>query len=51
MLTVVKDANQPGFPTLTGKLAAKRAQVIVLGPDELNISRDLLGLTVLLPGS
>lgn len=44
VLTVVKGANQPGFPTLAGKLAAKRAQVMVLGPDELNISRDLLGL-------
>ncbi|MEA4883102.1 MAG: electron transfer flavoprotein subunit beta/FixA family protein [Clostridia bacterium] len=44
VLTVVKDVNQPGFPTLTGKLAARNAQIPVLGPDELGLSRDRLGL-------
>lgn len=44
VLTVVKDLNQPGFPTLAGKLAAKNAEIPVLGPDELGVSRDVLGL-------
>lgn len=44
LLTVVKDLNEPGFPTLAGKIAAKRADIPVLGPDELGISRDLVGL-------
>ncbi len=45
VLTVVKDVNQPGFPTLAGKLGARNAQIPVFGPDELGLSRDIVGLS------
>lgn len=44
LVTVVKDINQPGFPTLAGKIAAKSADVPVLGPAELGIDPATVGL-------
>ncbi len=44
LVTVVKDINQPGFPTLAGKIAAKNADVPVLGPAELGIDPAIVGL-------
>lgn len=45
LLTVVKDINQPGFPTLAGKLAAKAAPVPLLIPDDLGLTPDTVGLS------
>jgi electron transfer flavoprotein beta subunit len=47
VVTVVKDINQPGFPTLSGKLKAKAREIPVLTPDDLGFSPDDVGL----PGS
>lgn len=44
LLTVVKDINQPGFPTLQGKLRAKNVDIIVWGPDDLGLAKEELGL-------
>ncbi|MDD4294988.1 MAG: electron transfer flavoprotein subunit beta/FixA family protein [Candidatus Omnitrophica bacterium] len=45
LLTVVKEINEPRMPSLRGKMTAKKANVIVWGNAELNISHDMLGLT------
>lgn len=45
VITVVKDINQPGFPTLAGKLKAKTCDIPVLIPDDLGLSRDDIGLS------
>ena len=45
VVTVVKDINQPGFPTLSGKLKAKSRDIRVLIPDDLGLSSDDVGLT------
>jgi electron transfer flavoprotein beta subunit len=45
VVTVVKDINQPGFPTLSGKLKAKSRDIRVLIPDDLGLSGDDVGLT------
>lgn len=45
VLTVVKDINQPGFPTLAGKLRAKKATIPVLTPADLGLREDEVGLT------
>ncbi len=45
LVTVVKDINQPGFPTLSGKLAAKAAPVPLLTPDDLGLTGDTAGLS------
>ncbi len=44
LVTVVKDINQPGFPTLAGKIAAKSADVPVLGPADVGIDPAVVGL-------
>lgn len=44
VMTVVKDINQPGFPTLSGKLRAKSQEIPVLTPDDLGLSGDDVGL-------
>jgi electron transfer flavoprotein beta subunit len=45
VVTVVKDINQPGFPTLSGKLKAKSKEIPVLVPDDLGLSSDDVGLS------
>jgi electron transfer flavoprotein beta subunit len=45
VVTVVKDINQPGFPTLSGKLKAKSREIRVFIPDDLGLSSDDVGLT------
>lgn len=45
VVTVVKDINQPGFPTLSGKLKAKSREIRVFVPDDLGLSSDDVGLT------
>ena len=44
VVTVVKDMNQPGFPTLSGKLRAKAVDIPVLTPDELELCSSDVGL-------
>ncbi|MGB4338420.1 MAG: electron transfer flavoprotein subunit beta/FixA family protein [Bacillota bacterium] len=44
VVTVVKDINQPGFPTLAGKITAKNADIPVLGPDDIGVDRVRVGL-------
>ncbi|MBM7868351.1 electron transfer flavoprotein subunit beta [Heliobacterium gestii] len=44
MATVNKDINEPGFPTLKGKLKAKETVVPVYGPVELGLDPAELGL-------
>lgn len=45
VLTVIKDINQPGFPTLAGKLKAKKTTIPVLTPADLGLREDEVGLT------
>jgi len=45
VVTVVKDINQPGFPTLAGKVRARDADVRVLSPEELGLDGGLVGLS------
>lgn len=45
VLTVVKDINQPGFPTLAGKIAARNVEIPVLTLEGLDLSSDHTGLT------
>lgn len=44
LVTVVKDINEPGFPTLKGKLDAANTPIDVWGPEELGIDKSQLGL-------
>lgn len=44
LLSVVKDINQPGFPTLQGKLRARGVEISAWGPDELDLAKEELGL-------
>jgi len=44
VLTVVKEVANPRLPTLRGKQKAKRAEIPVWGPDELQVSNDEIGL-------
>lgn len=44
LVTVVKGINEPGFPTLAGKLRAREAAVPVWGPEELGLAPEELGL-------
>ncbi|SHE57705.1 electron transfer flavoprotein beta subunit [Desulfofundulus australicus DSM 11792] len=44
LVTVVKGINQPGFPTLAGKLRAKEVQVPVWGPEDVGLVPDEIGL-------
>ncbi|HHW44949.1 MAG TPA: electron transfer flavoprotein subunit beta/FixA family protein [Desulfotomaculum sp.] len=44
LVTVVKGINQPGFPTLAGKLRAKEVPVPVWGPAELGVAPEEVGL-------
>lgn len=44
MGSVVKGINEPGFPTLNGKLRAKATEVPILGPGDINVPETELGL-------
>ena len=44
MLSVVKEINVPRLCTLGGKVRAKKAEIPVVGADELNIPQEHLGL-------
>jgi electron transfer flavoprotein beta subunit len=44
LVSVVKDINQPGFPTLDGKSRARSVPVTVWGPEELGLAPDETGL-------
>ena len=45
VITVVKDINQPGFPTLAGKIRAREAEVRMLSHEELGLDADAVGLS------
>jgi electron transfer flavoprotein beta subunit len=44
LATVIKDINEPSFPTLAGKLRAGKAEVPVWEPGELGLDNGKLGL-------
>ncbi|NLS45156.1 MAG: electron transfer flavoprotein subunit beta/FixA family protein [Firmicutes bacterium] len=44
LVTVIKDINQPEFPTLAGKLNAKSREIPIFSPDDLGISNNEVGL-------
>lgn len=44
LITVVKEINVPRFPSLKGKIRAKRSSIIVYGPDNIACDRDKAGL-------
>ena len=45
VITVVKDINQPGFPTLAGKIRARKAEVRMLSHEKLGLGADAVGLS------
>lgn len=45
MITVVKDINHPGFPTLAGKIRARGAEVLTLDHEQLALDSDAVGLS------
>lgn len=45
MLTVVKEINEPRLPSLKGKMAAKKAEIIKWGAADIGAEADKLGLT------
>lgn len=44
VLTVVKEINEPRLPSLRGKIAAKKAQIVHWKADDLQCARDKIGL-------
>lgn len=44
LITVNKDINEPGFPTLAGKLRAKQVEITIWRPEELGLDKSELGL-------
>ncbi|ABO48915.1 electron transfer flavoprotein beta-subunit [Desulforamulus reducens MI-1] len=44
LLTVNKDINEPGFPTLKGKLKAKQVDISIWSSEELDLDKSELGL-------
>ncbi|HPF16493.1 MAG TPA: electron transfer flavoprotein subunit beta/FixA family protein [Thermotogota bacterium] len=44
LITVLSDLNRPGMPTLKGKMDSRRATLITLTADDLDIRSDELGL-------
>lgn len=44
LVSVVRDINQPGFPTLAGKIHARKADIPVWTNEELGIESSQLGL-------
>ncbi len=45
LITVVKDINVPRLPTLKGKLVAKKAEIPILTPDEVDADMERIGLS------
>lgn len=45
LITVVKDINIPRLPTLKGKLIAKKAEVPILTPADVDAEEDRIGLS------
>lgn len=45
LITVVKDINIPRLPTLKGKLIAKKIEIPVLSPADVDAEEDRIGLT------
>jgi len=45
LFTVVKEINIPRLPTLKGKLAAKKTEIVVLTPPDLEIEMERIGLS------
>ena len=44
IMTVVKEINEPRLPSLKGKMAAKRAEIIKWGAEDIGAESDKLGL-------
>jgi len=44
IMTVVKEINEPRLPSLKGKMAAKRAEIITWGAEDIGAESDKLGL-------
>ncbi len=44
LLTVVKELNAPRMPSLKGKMAAKKAEIRIMGMAEIGADKDNLGL-------
>ena len=44
MLTVVKEINEPRLPSLKGKMAAKKAQIIKWTADDIQAEKKKIGL-------
>jgi len=44
LLTVVKEINEPRLPSLRGKMKARKANIPVWGPEELEVNCDQIGL-------
>jgi electron transfer flavoprotein beta subunit len=45
LITVVKDINIPRLPTLKGKLIAKKTEIPILTPKDVDADNDRIGLT------
>jgi len=45
LVTVIKDINEPGFPTLKGKIDARSTPIAVWGQEDLGMDKGQLGLT------
>lgn len=44
ILTVVKEINEPRLPSLKGKMAARKAEIVTWGADDIGADADKLGL-------
>ena len=44
VVTVVKEINEPRLPSLRGKMAAKKAEIVTWGFDDLGVAEEQLGL-------
>ena len=44
MLTVVKEINEPRLPSLKGKMAARKAEIVKWGADDIGADKSKLGL-------
>jgi electron transfer flavoprotein beta subunit len=44
LFTVVKEINEPRLPSLKGKMRAKKAEIVVWGPSDLDVDHAELGL-------
>ena len=44
LLTVVKEINEPRLPSLRGKMKARKADIPVWGPEDIDVGGDQIGL-------